>query len=96
MEGCLSATSVYRLEQCNAPVGLLELVDYTFKLHSPAIQRDLDLVEVFAGEGELSRQFAAVGLAAETYDIVNDSMTQDFTTVPGFLHALFLARALAL
>ena len=51
------------------------------------------MVEIFAGQAELSHAFQNAGMKAKDYDIQNNALTNDITTDIGFLHACFLVPA---
>ena len=89
----VSSTTVGRLRAYGAPFELLLLVAHVTAVHS-SIARELDIVELFAGAGELSDQCKAAGLRATAYDICHNAITNDFTSDIGFLHAVFLAPLL--
>ena len=53
----------------------------------PVQERDLDLLELFAGVGELSSAFAESGCRSATYDLSRDA-NEDMLTTGGWLKAL--------
>jgi hypothetical protein len=87
----VSPTTVGRLQAYGAPFALLEIVAFLVAV-SGTPNRDLSLVELFAGQGEMSKQFQACGMRSVPYDVRNDDMTQDFTSTVGLLHAIYLVR----
>ena len=91
----VSPTTVGRLAACGAPWSLLLMIQYIVSLRG-VIVRDLDCVEMFSGEGELSTQFQVQGLTSQKYDIVDNMLTGDFTSDLGFLNSLWLVETFTL
>ena len=52
--------------------------------------RDLDLVEVFSGKGELSKSFVEAGCKVASYEIEQNPKMCDLASDVGLLHAVGL------
>ena len=89
----VSTTTVGRLHAVGAPYSILLILAYLRHLHGP-ISRDLDLVELFSGCGQLVAQFRRAGLSACPYDKELDPDSNDFTSCTGLLHAAYLVPCL--
>jgi hypothetical protein len=86
----LNRTSIQRLLAYGAPFVLLQMASYMGEGRA----RDLDLVELFAGEGKLSAAFKLRGKAVCPYDIQGNPQLCNILTDTGFLHAVGLAPGL--
>lgn len=87
----VSPTTLGRLQAAGVPYALLSVLQYVVRLHGP-VQRDLDLVEMFSGCGQLVKQFRLQGMSAIGYDRIIDPDTNDLCSCPGFIHAVYLVR----
>jgi hypothetical protein len=80
------------LRQLQAPRVVLHLVAAC--LTSPTLRAlhgpQLDFIEVFAGQAEISRALRASGLSGASFDIAYDPDMQDLASPRGFLHCLLL------
>lgn len=73
-----------------APIILLHCMDYVsqqMSITDDRWQRDLDVYELFSGEGELGRQCRAAGFHVRTSDIMKGKF-HDITTPEGFMLSL--------
>jgi len=78
-----------RLLEYGAPFVLLQMAKYMAdRVRSHG--RDLDLVEVFSGKGELSKSFAEVGCKVASYEIEQNPKMCDLASDVGLLHAVGL------
>ena len=78
-----------RLLEYGAPFVLLQMAKYMadrVRRHG----RDLDLVEVFSGKGELSKSFAEAGCKVASYEIQQNPKMCDLASDVGLLHAVGL------
>lgn len=89
----VSATTLGRLARCGAPGALLVVLLYLSELHGN-IPRDLHAVELFAGQGEMTRAFQVAGQQAVSYDVLQDEDAEDFGSTVGFLNAIHMVRHL--
>lgn len=85
MPDVLSQTTRRRLMRYGAPYILLAMVAYLCNLGP--INRDLDLLELFSGQGELSKAFERHTFAAGQYDICKN-WCMDLRTTAGMLRAV--------
>lgn len=92
MPDVLSDTARRRLARYGAPSLLFAMVAYVNSLGR--IKRDLDMVELFAGEGELSQAFRRSGLQSQEYDINKCTMSMDMRSTAGLLKAVQLTLRL--
>jgi len=89
----ISPTSVGRLQQAGASFGLLVVIRYLHALYGPII-RSADLVEIFAGAGNLNAQFRARGMEALTFEISDDPDLEDMATIIGMISAILMVLRL--
>lgn len=79
----------HRLLEYGAPFVLLQMAKYMAD-RVRRRGRDLDLVEVFSGKGELSKSFAEAGCKVASYEILENPKLCDLSSDVGFLHAVGL------
>jgi hypothetical protein len=89
----LGRTSVQRLVACGAPFLLVQMALYMADRVGQR-GRTLDLVEMFSGEGMLSKSFQEAGCTVASYEIDKDPVMCDLTTDIGMLHAVGLVLRL--
>lgn len=76
-----------RLTALGAPASLLLAVNFVFSRYGDT--RDLDVLELFAGEGQLSAAMEAEGLAVARFEI-KQNPSDNMLTTAGWLRALHL------
>lgn len=87
----VSNTTLGRLRTAGAPWALVVILRYLFEKMGPP-QRQLDLLEMFSGHGELSRQFQSAGLETFAFDWDHDELLQDLTSNVGLINAVLQAQ----
>ena len=83
-----------RFMSFSPPRVLLAILALMNSLQEYAIENFLDTVEFFAGEAQVTKNWAAMGLASLDYDIKNDMKYQSLNSNWGFIHALQCLRRL--
>lgn len=83
----VSPTTLGRLNSASVPGALFLVLGYLREVVGP-FRRDTDALEIFSGQGEMSRQLAGAGLRASTYDVVQDCALEDLASPVGFIYAV--------
>ena len=83
----ISQASCVRLISFGVPLVLLLATSYLAERSD--LVRDLDFVELFAGEGQLSQAMTAAGLSSARYEI-KDSAANNILSTAGFFRAVRL------
>jgi hypothetical protein len=90
----ISRTTGNRLVQCGAPALLFTILAYIHTI-SGCIVRDLDCLELFAGAGELHKQFNSAGLKGVGIELhAGPGPEHDLTTPIGIVRAIQLVLRL--
>lgn len=89
----ISRTTAVRLCRCKVPRIIFSLVDWLFFRLPQGITRDLDCVELFSGQGNLTKEFRQHGMSAACMDI-RISPLHDLASTSGFLKAVLLTMRL--
>lgn len=82
----LGKTTLYRLRDYGAPASWVRLVMYVASVSAPV--RDLDLLELFCGQGMLHKSAKLLGLASAGMDRELNPKLHDLLTTRGLLHAI--------
>ena len=96
--GCelgVSPKEYRRLKRMHAPRLLLFLM-HALIICNDGIPQDIDVAEMFSGVGHLVSAAKAAGMAALTYEILEDKIHQDICSPQGFLEALLMMMRLHL
>jgi hypothetical protein len=82
----LGKTTLYRLRDYGVPASWVRLVMYVASVAAPV--RDLDLLELFAGQGMLHKSAKLLGLASMGMDKELNPKHHDLLTTTGLMHAI--------
>ena len=80
-----------RMVRLRLPKCLFALLFLLARSRDGKSPHDLTMVEYFSGVQAITNEFRTQGFGAASFDIVNDSVSQNLLTDMGFLHAINLA-----